>query len=162
MRYEKIKSLPELKKITKRLKARNKRIVFTNGCFELLHAGHVSYLQKAKAMGDMLVVGLNSDSSARKIKGSSRPVIKENDRAKVLSGLCCVDLITIFSSATPYDLIKAVRPDVLVKGGDWKVKDIVGAEFVTSYKGKVKSLPYLKGYSTTDIIKKIHTLDTCG
>ncbi len=158
MRYEKIRSLPELKNIIKRLRAKNKRIVFTNGCFELLHAGHASYLQKARAMGDILVVGLNSDSSVRKIKGGPRPVTKEKDRAKVLSLLWCVDFITIFSSTTPFNLIKAVRPDVLVKGGDWKVKDIVGSDLVTSYGGKVKSLPYLKGYSTTSLIKKIHKL----
>jgi len=155
MHCDKIKTLPELVRILKRFKARNKKIVFTNGCFDILHPGHVNYLAKARSKGDMLVVGLNSDSSVKKLKGRNRPIVAGRDRAKVLSALASVDFVVIFSSPTPFTLIKAIRPDVLVKGGDWKIKDIVGADFVRSYGGRVKSLPYIKGFSTKALIRKI-------
>ncbi|MFH1853779.1 MAG: D-glycero-beta-D-manno-heptose 1-phosphate adenylyltransferase [Candidatus Omnitrophota bacterium] len=154
MNYKKIKTLAGIKKIIKTVKGREK-IVFTNGCFDILHPGHVDYLSKAKALGDILIVGLNSDSSVRKLKGKCRPITPQNDRARVLSALESVDFVVIFSEPTPIRLIKALRPDVLVKGGDWAVKDIVGADFVQSRGGTVKSLPYLKGYSTKSIINKI-------
>ena len=155
MPCDKIKTLPELIRILKRFKARNKKIVFTNGCFDILHPGHVNYLARARSSGDMLVVGLNSDSSVKKLKGRNRPIVTQKNRARVLSALASVDFVVIFSSPTPFNLIKAVRPDVLVKGGDWKAKDIVGADFVRSYGGIVKSLPYIKEFSTKDLIKKI-------
>lgn len=158
MHYDKIKTLPELKGILKKLKARNKIIVFTNGCFDILHAGHVSYLEKAKSMGDILIVGLNSDASVKKLKGRSRPMVTQKNRARVLSALVSVDFVVIFSSPTPLNLIKAIKPGVLVKGGDWKVKDIAGADFVKSCGGKVKSLPYIRGFSTKSLIRKIKTL----
>ncbi len=155
MRYDKIKTFPELLRTLKKLRAENKTVVFTNGCFDILHVGHVSYLRKAKSLGDILVAGLNSDSSVRKLKGKARPIVKQKNRAMVLSALSCVDFIVIFNSLTPFSLIKGIRPDVLLKGGDWKAKDIVGGKFVKSYGGKVKSLPYIKGFSTKALIRRI-------
>lgn len=155
MRYRKIKTLSELKNTLKKTRAEKKNIVFTNGCFDILHVGHVDYLEKAKALGDALIVGLNSDSSVRKLKGKARPVVSQLNRARVLSALESVDFIVIFSEPTPINLIKAVKPDVLVKGGDWAVKDIIGYDFVLSRGGKIKSLPYLKGFSTRGLINKI-------
>ena len=152
-----IKSLKNLIKTLSVLKSRGKKIVFTNGCFDILHVGHVDYLSKARRLGDLLVIGLNSDSSVKKIKGKDRPINKESDRAKVLSSLYFVDYITIFSEPTPENLIKKVRPDILVKGGDWKVNDIVGSSFVRSCGGKVKTIPFVKGYSTTSVIERIHS-----
>jgi rfaE bifunctional protein nucleotidyltransferase chain/domain len=150
-----LKTLPELRRILKDPVFKNKKIVFTNGCFDILHAGHISYLEKARSLGDVLVVGLNSDISVKRLKGKDRPIVSQKNRAKVLSALSCVDFIAIFDSVTPLKLIRSIKPDVLVKGGDWKVKDIVGAEFVQSYGGAVKSLPYIKGFSTRDLIRKI-------
>jgi len=155
MLCKKVKTLPELVRILKKLRQKKKKIVFTNGCFDILHAGHIAYLTKARSMGDVLVIGLNSDSSVRRLKGKKRPVVKEKNRAAVLSALGLVDFIVIFSSLTRFNLIKVIRPDVLVKGGDWKVKNIVGSNIVKSYGGRVKSLPYIKGFSTKDLIRKI-------
>lgn len=138
-----------------RLRSRGKKIVFTNGCFDILHVGHVDYLAKARRMGDVLVVGLNSDSSVKKIKGPGRPINRERDRATVLSALSAVDYISIFSEPTPEKLIKTVKPDVLVKGGDWDIKDIVGGDFVRACGGKVRNIPFVKGYSTTSLIRKM-------
>ncbi|MFA6142264.1 MAG: D-glycero-beta-D-manno-heptose 1-phosphate adenylyltransferase [Candidatus Omnitrophota bacterium] len=137
------------------LKARGKRIVFTNGCFDILHVGHVDYLSKARKLGDILVVGLNSDSSVRKIKGLDRPINKEYDRAKILSSLCFVDYVTIFGETTPEKLIQRLKPNVLVKGGDWKKRDIVGSDFVKCCGGRVATIPFVNGYSTTYLINKI-------
>lgn len=128
------------------------RIVFTNGCFDLLHRGHVEYLAKASDKGDVLVVGLNTDASVRRIKGDSRPVNDENARAIVLASLACVDAVVLFGEDTPYELIKVVRPDVLVKGADYKPKEIVGYDIVTSYGGKVETVELVEGYSTTGTI----------
>jgi rfaE bifunctional protein nucleotidyltransferase chain/domain len=150
----KIKSPKNLAKTLSALRSKGKKIVFTNGCFDILHVGHVECLFKARRLGDVLVVGLNSDSSVKKIKGEGRPVNKESDRAKVLSSLYFVDYITSFNETTPEGLIKKVRPDILVKGGDWKAEDIVGSSFVRSYGGKIKSIPFVKGYSTTALIAK--------
>lgn len=133
-----------------RLKANGKRIVFTNGCFDIIHIGHVMYLKKAKKLGDVLVIGLNSDSSVSKIK-PGRPINPESHRAEVLSSLEIVDYVTIFNEDTPYELIKYLMPDVLVKGGDWKKEDIVGSDIVP----ETYSLPYIKGISTTEIINRI-------
>jgi len=131
------------------------RLVFTNGCFDILHPGHVDYLQRARALGDRLIIGLNSDASVRRIKGEKRPINTERDRAQVLSGLACVDHVIIFDEDTPYELIRAVRPHVLVKGGDWPLESIVGRDIVTALGGDVLSIPMLPGYSTTGIIERI-------
>ena len=153
----KIKTQSEIRKITDKLKRQGKRIVFTNGCFDILHYGHIKYLQDAKNLADVLVLGLNSDSSIRKIKGSARPINKQLDRARVLSALTCVDYLTIFSEDTPLRLIKLIQPDVLVKGGDWQAEKIVGADFVKSHGGKVLAISYINGYSTTKLINKIRS-----
>ncbi len=133
---------------------RNCKIVFTNGCFDLLHVGHVRYLQEAKSCGELLVVGVNSDDSVKRLKGPTRPIQNENDRAEILSALACVDYVVLFSEDTPAQLIEQVRPNVLVKGGDWKPEQIVGSSFVMSYGGEVKSLQFVEGRSTTIIIEK--------
>lgn len=151
----KIKTLPQALTAVKRLKKQHKKVVFTNGCFDILHAGHASYLSKAKSLGDILIIGLNSDSSVRKIKGESRPVVSQKNRAILLASLEAVDFVVIFKDLTPLKLIKAIKPDVLVKGGDWKKESIVGADFVESYGGKVKSLTYIKGLSTRQLIAAI-------
>jgi rfaE bifunctional protein nucleotidyltransferase chain/domain len=151
----KLKSRTELVKIISALKKRGKKVVFTNGCFDILHYGHAKYLEAAKAKGDILVVAVNSDSSVRKLKGKGRPVVPQNFRAKMLGALESVDFVVIFSEATPLEIIKSLKPDALVKGGDWKEKDIVGADFIRSRKGKVFSIKFIKGFSTTNIIKKI-------
>jgi D-glycero-beta-D-manno-heptose 1-phosphate adenylyltransferase len=132
-----------------------KKIVFTNGCFDILHRGHVSYLNEAKNLGDLLVIGLNSDASVRRLKGSERPINKEHDRLYVLEALKSVDKVEIFEEDTPLNLIKLLRPMVLVKGGDWSLDQIVGAKEVISWGGEVLSLSFVDGYSTTGIIKKI-------
>lgn len=152
---QKIRSAAALVRVVARLRSGNKRVVFTNGCFDILHVGHVAYLKRARELGDVLVVGLNSDSSVRDIKGKLRPINKEADRAIVLSALYFVDFVTIFDGATPERLIRAVKPDILVKGADWKAEEIVGADFVKSYGGRVVRIPFIKGYSTTSVIDKI-------
>lgn len=131
-----------------------KNIVFTNGCFDLLHVGHVRYLQEARRQGDLLVVGVNSDASTRRLKGPTRPVQNENDRAEILAALACVDFSIIFEEDTPLELIKKVIPHTLVKGGDWKIDQIVGSDFVLQNGGLVKSLLFVDGRSTTQIIEK--------
>lgn len=151
----KIKSANSLAKILAKARAEGKKIVFTNGCFDILHVGHVDYLSKARKLGAALVVGLNSDDSVRRLKGPGRPVNNEKDRAKVLAGLSFVDFITIFDEDTPKRLIEKLSPDVLVKGGDWKKEDIVGADFVRSRGGRIVTIPFVKGYSTTSVINKM-------
>lgn len=132
------------------------KLVFTNGCFDVLHPGHVDLLQRARALGDSLILGLNSDESVKMLgKGDDRPVNPQEDRAFVLAGLECVDHIVIFHESTPYELIKACRPQVLVKGGDWAVDTIVGADIVTKAGGEVHSLPLLEGYSTTGFLEQV-------
>jgi len=138
-----------------KLDLEDKKIVFTNGCFDILHAGHVQYLEQAKKLGDILVVGLNSDASVRRLKGENRPINKQEDRALVLAALEFVDYIIIFEEDTPYELIKIVNPDVLVKGGDWKETDIIGADIVQAKGGTVLSLPLRPGLSTSKIIEEI-------
>lgn len=132
----------------------NKKVVFTNGCFDILHAGHVQYLNEAKAQGDVLVVGLNSDASVKRLKGEERPINKELDRKFVLENLKSVDKVFIFEEDTPFNLISNVMPDTLVKGGDWKPDQIVGSDVVLANGGEVKSLSFKDGYSTTNIIEK--------
>lgn len=147
--------LQELIQIRKKAKKENKKVVFTNGCFDLLHRGHIEYLKKARRLGDILIVGLNSDSSVGKIKGQGRPVQKQADRAAILVSLYFVDYVFIFNELTPFKLISKLIPDILVKGGDWKVKDIVGKDIVESHGGKVLSIKMVKGKSTRDIIQTI-------
>ncbi len=137
---------------------KTKKIVFTNGCFDIIHAGHVDYLEKTKALGDLLVVGMNSDDSIRRIKGEKRPIVPQEMRAKVLSSLKPVDYVVIFEEDTPLELIKKVKPHVLVKGGDWELERIVGREFVESYGGVVKTIPFEYDISTSKIIEKVITL----
>ncbi len=151
----KIVSLRTLKARLAKDRKQGKKIVFTNGCFDILHAGHVSVLEFSRSKGDVLVVGLNSDESVRRLKGPTRPVNKQADRALVLAALESVSYVCVFKEDTPYNLIKAVRPDVLVKGGDYKPSEIVGREFA----GKVVRFALLKGRSTTGIIKKVSKKD---
>ena len=131
------------------------RIVFTNGCFDLLHVGHIRYLQEAKSLGNLLFVGLNSDASIKGLKGPERPIQDQSDRAEILAALDCVDFVCIFDEDTPAQLIEIVQPDVLVKGGDWPISKIVGADFVLGRGGEVKSLQFVKGKSTTGLVDKI-------
>jgi rfaE bifunctional protein nucleotidyltransferase chain/domain len=131
------------------------RVVFTNGCFDILHLGHVEYLEAASQLGDVLVVGVNSDASVRRLKGPSRPVLPQEARARLLAALEFVEAVFIFEEDTPEKLIEALRPDVLVKGGDYTEDQIVGASFVRAYGGEVVTLPYVEGYSTTGIIQKL-------
>ena len=128
------------------------KVVFTNGCFDILHRGHVEYLSKAADMGDVLVVGLNTDASVKRLKGEGRPINDEQARALVLASLSFVDAVVLFDEDTPYELIKAIRPDVLVKGADYKPEEIVGYDIVTSYGGKVETVPLVEGYSTTQLL----------
>lgn len=151
----KIKTPGALKKIISRLKAKGKIIVFTNGCFDLLHYGHVKYLEDAKRKGDILVVAINSDVSVRRIKGSRRPIVKEKDRLKIIAGLESVDYVVLFPEDTPFKLIKLFKPDILVKGADWKRDDIIGNDFVLSCGGKVFNINLVKRLSTTNLIKEI-------
>lgn len=155
MLKDKIKSLAALKKIILRLKNKGKRIVFTNGCFDLLHLGHARYLEDAKRKGNVLIVGVNSDASVRRIKGSKRPIIKQADRLGLIAALESVDYVVVFNEETPLNLIKALKPDVLVKGSDWDAKKIVGSDFVKSYGAGVVTVKLTSGRSTTNLINKI-------
>jgi len=151
----KIVSAKELKQRIGRLRREGKKVVFTNGCFDILHFGHVSYLEAAKRNNRILVVGLNSDSSVRKIKGQKRPIVPQKERAVLVAALECVDLVTIFDEETPLKLIQFLRPDILVKGADWKGKEVVGSEVVKSAGGKIELISYMNKYSTTKIIESI-------
>jgi rfaE bifunctional protein nucleotidyltransferase chain/domain len=143
----------ELKQHVEKLKTEGKKLVFTNGCFDIIHAGHIRYLKEAKALGDVLIVGVNSDKSVSAIK-PGRPVNPQDQRAEVLSSLEMVDYVTLFDEETPYELIKLLQPDILVKGGDWKKEDIVGSDIAK----ETFSLPYIEGISTTEIIERIKKL----
>lgn len=138
------------------LKSLNHTIVFTNGCFDILHLGHITYLEEAKARGDFLVVGLNSDDSVARLKGNDRPIKDEHSRASILAALSSVDMVIIFEEDTPFNLIKAVGPTVLVKGGDYKKEDIVGADFVEKSGGIVEIISFLEGHSSSNFINKIN------
>ena len=151
----KLKTWAEIKIIVKNLKTVGKKIVFTNGCFDIIHAGHVEYLQEAANLGDILIIGLNSDSSVKKLKGKNRPINSQIDRAKVLSGLTTVSYIVLFEEDTPYMLIDHIKPDMLVKGGDWQPEEIVGSDIVLTNGGSVRSLSYKEGNSTSSIIEKM-------
>jgi D-beta-D-heptose 7-phosphate kinase/D-beta-D-heptose 1-phosphate adenosyltransferase len=139
----------------KSLKKSGKKIVFTNGCYDLLHTGHVRFLKKARSMGGALVLALNSDSSVRRIKGPKRPITPQDERAELMSALAPVDIVTIFYEDDPYNIINDIKPDVLVKGGDWALDRIIGADIVKKNGGVVRSIKYLKGKSTTNIIKQV-------
>ena len=139
----------------KQLKREGKKVVFTNGCFDILHRGHIEYLHQAKLLGDVLIVGLNTDDSVRILKGPSRPVVPQEDRAVLLAALADVDVVTLFAEATPIELIRAVVPDVLVKGADWKIEEVVGKDIVEAAGGVVRTIDFLPNRSTSDIIAKI-------
>jgi rfaE bifunctional protein nucleotidyltransferase chain/domain len=152
---EKIIERETLKEKVQALKRAGKSIVFTNGCFDFLHVGHVRYLKAAKAQGDVLVVGLNSDGSVRQIKGARRPVVPEDERAEILASLACVDFVTLFDEPDPAMLIRFLMPDVLVKGADWATEAIVGRDIVESAGGRVVRIPLTEGVSTSGMIEKI-------
>ncbi len=151
----KLKSKEALIELVSAAHSRGEKVVFTNGCFDILHYGHAKYLQQAKAKADILVVGVNSDASVRKLKGSLRPLISQKFRALMVAALESVDYVVIFPQETPLEIIKLLKPDVLVKGGDWKEERIVGADFVKRSGGKVCSIKFVPGFSTTGIIRKI-------
>ncbi len=150
-----IKDRNELIEIRKRLKAENKKVVFSNGCFDILHAGHVDYLNKAKLFGDVLIVALNSDDSVKRLKGSKRPIVKEDERAFVIANLKSVDYVTFFEEDTPAKIIDDLIPDILVKGSDWKIENIVGRETVEKSGGKVERVEFVNFQSTSNIIDTI-------
>ena len=152
---KKVLKRDELIRAREALRREGKRVVFTNGCFDLLHPGHVRYLAEARALGDSLIVALNSDRSVRSLKGEGRPVLSEGERAEVMAALQAVDFVTIFDEETPRELIAALLPDLLVKGGDWPVDQIVGRQEVEGAGGRVLSLPFVESSSTTEIIERI-------
>ena len=151
----KIVKLPTLKKTVARLRKKRCKVAFTNGCFDILHAGHVSYLQQAKKTNRVLIVGLNSDRSIQKIKGPKRPIVNEKARATLLAALACVDYVILFDEDTPLKLIETLKPDILIKGADWKGKGAVGSNAVQASGGKVEFIKFIRGFSSTDIIKRI-------
>lgn len=159
---EKILDLGELKRQTKSLQQKGLRTVFTNGCFDLLHPGHVRYLQRARDLGDRLVVGINDDASVQRLKGPERPVQDCLSRCEIVAALSCVDFVTVFAQDTPFALIQELVPDVLVKGGDWPVSQIVGRDVVESAGGRVISLEFEKGFSTSEIISRIRSFRGVG
>ncbi len=158
MANSKIKSLSQLKKITQQIKNRGKQIVFTNGCFDIIHVGHIKYLEKAAKYGDVLIIAVNSDKSVKTIKGKTRPFNKQLERAYILSAFSFVDYVIIFNEKTPHRLIKSLKPDVLVKGGDWPKSKIIGRSTVKKYGGKVINIPFVKGFSTTKLIQRIRLI----
>lgn len=151
----KVLPLEKLAEKTGELRSAGKQIVFTNGCFDILHAGHVRYLSEARKQGDALIVGMDSDSSVRKLKGESRPIVAQEQRAEVLSGLWCVDFVTFFDEGDPFSLIQTLKPDVLVKGADWPEDKIIGADFVKKHGGKVARITLVPDISTSEIIRRI-------
>jgi rfaE bifunctional protein nucleotidyltransferase chain/domain len=154
---DKIRSLEDLVAERRALGAAGKRVVFTNGCFDLLHPGHVRYLAHARALGDALVVALNSDRAVRELKGPDRPILFEDERAEVMAALESVTFVTVFDDVSPRETIVAVAPDVLVKGGDWGVGEIIGRDEVEAAGGEVRSLPFVDGCSTTDVVRRIRS-----
>ncbi len=151
----KIRELPDAKKKVEKLRSKNKKIVFTNGCFDILHIGHARYLYAAREMGDFLIVAMNSDRSVKAIKGHDRPIMNQSERSEMLASLECVDMVVIFDEDNPMEVIRYLMPDILVKGGDWKEEDIIGADVVRAAGGQIRSIPYINGYSTSGIIKRI-------
>ena len=153
-----IVDINDIETVSEEIKLQGRRLVFTNGCFDIIHPGHTAYLRQAKELGDILMVGLNSDDSVRRLKGEGRPLNCVEDRAEVLQSLKPVDIVVVFTEDTPFNLISLVRPDVLVKGGDYKADEIVGADIVKPNGGKVVVIPFVKGKSTTALVEKIKKL----
>ena len=151
----KLRNLDELTELAAQARQNGKSVVFTNGCFDILHRGHVHVLRQAKAAGDLLIVALNSDRSVQEIKGANRPVLPETDRIELIGAMEMVDYVIIFDEPDPYKLIAAIKPDVLAKGGDWSAEKIVGADVVEQAGGRIEVIPYLKGFSTSEIIERI-------
>lgn len=151
----KIVSLEEFLPIRRRLAELRQHLVFTNGCFDLLHVGHIDYLERARGLGDRLIVAINTDEIVRRLKGEGRPIFPQNERAEILAAFECVDFVTFFAEPTPREIIVALRPDVLVKGSDWALSEIVGREEVEASGGRVVALDFLPGYSTSGIIETI-------
>lgn len=151
----KIISLSSLLRKVKAFKREGKRMVFTNGCFDILHYGHIKYLQDARKRGDYLIVAVNSDASIKKIKAKNRPIVEQSDRLKTIAALASVDFVLLFNDDNPLKLIMALKPDILIKGADWNKKKIVGADFVESYGGNVATINLVKGRSTSALIEKI-------
>jgi D-beta-D-heptose 7-phosphate kinase/D-beta-D-heptose 1-phosphate adenosyltransferase len=152
---EKVKERNQLVPILRDLQKGGKRVVFTNGCFDILHPGHIRYLERARTLGDILVVAVNSDGSVQRLKGLGRPIQMEDHRCELVGSLHCVDFVTAFSEDTPLQIIEQLRPDVLVKGGDWPIDQIVGRETVEARGGRVMAIDFEKGFSTTSIINRI-------
>jgi len=155
MNNKKIKNINAIKSIVARLKIRRKKVVFTNGCFDILHVGHIRYLRKARSLGDILVVGLNTDRSVRQIKGEKRPIVPQGERAEVLAALEFVDYVVLFDEPDPFALIEKVKPTILVKGADWPKDKIIGRNVVEKAGGRVVRIPLVRGASSTGVIKKI-------
>ena len=151
----KILNIKDLSQIIKQWRLNGDKIIFTNGCFDLIHLGHLEILARSADLGDKLIVGINSDMSIKKIKGSSRPIIEEDSRAKQLAAIEFIDAVILFNEDTPYNLIKVIKPDVLTKGGDYKKNDIVGNQLINKEQGEVVIIPLTQGYSTTSILEKI-------
>jgi rfaE bifunctional protein nucleotidyltransferase chain/domain len=154
----KIINVPDAVQLVNQWKLQGQTIVFTNGCFDILHIGHVDYLEKARNLGDKLVLGLNTDHSIRRIKGETRPIVEQNARARVMAALGFVDAVVLFDEDTPLRLIQTIKPDILVKGDDYTIKNIIGADFVIENGGKVETIPLVKGFSTSNIIEKIKSI----
>ncbi len=152
---EKFLEPTKLAAVLQNLKNQGKKVVFTNGVFDLLHLGHVTYLQKAREQGDILVVGLNSDASVKRIKGPLKPLLPLAERAEMLLALACVDYVTFFEEDDPFNVVKTIKPDILVKGGDWAVDKIIGGDLVRSWGGKVMNIPVVEGRSTTNLIQMV-------
>ncbi len=150
-----VKSLSEIKSLREKFKEQNKKVVFTNGVFDLIHAGHVDYLTKAKALGDILIVGMNTDDSVRRIKGAKRPILNQDERAFIISNLKSVDFVTFFDEDTPAKIIDELIPDILIKGADWSIDKIVGRETVEKHGGVVKTIEFVNNQSTSKIIETI-------
>jgi rfaE bifunctional protein nucleotidyltransferase chain/domain len=159
MRVSALVSREDLSALGERLRAEGKRIVFTNGCFDLLHVGHLRYLQQARALGEVLVVGLNTDAGVRRLKGPSRPIVPEEERAELLAGLECVDYVTLFDEPTPVETIAALRPHLHAKGGDYRVEDLPEAETVRAGGGEVVIMALVPGRSTTDIVARVLSVE---
>ena len=154
---EKVKSLDELETLTAAARTNGKIVVFTNGCFDLLHRGHIYLLREAKALGDLLVVAINSDQSVKANKGPTRPILAETDRLELIASMEMVDYVLLFDEPDPYNIISILRPHILVKGGDWSAEEVIGGDLVQGNGGKVVVVPYLKGFSTTEIIAKLRS-----
>jgi rfaE bifunctional protein nucleotidyltransferase chain/domain len=154
---DKVKGLDELETLTAAARTNGKIVVFTNGCFDLLHRGHIYLLREAKALGDLLVVAINSDESVKAIKGPTRPILAETDRLELIASMEMVDYVLLFDEPDPYNIISILQPHILVKGGDWSTEEVIGGDLVQENGGKVVVVPYLKGFSTTEIIAKIRS-----